>query len=78
MGVDVDHHNPFGSPRGNVEDIFADLTNQEAEAGLEMSHANEALEVLKSVSNTGSRENSGSVMDGTNGDHDGIHRDQDF
>lgn len=77
MVADVDHQNPFGSsPRGNMDDIFADLTNQDAEAGLEMSHANEALEILKSASNSGSRENSGSAMDGTNGDHDDIHRDE--
>lgn len=78
MGVEVDN-NPFGSsPRGNVDDMFADLTNQDAEAGIEMSHANEALEVLKSVSNSGTRENSGSVMDGANGDHDGMPRNEDF
>ncbi|KAL1956827.1 hypothetical protein VTO42DRAFT_6777 [Malbranchea cinnamomea] len=71
MGVDVDNQNPFGSsPRGNMDDLFADLTNQDAEA--EMSHANEALEVLKSASGSGTRENSGSAMDGANGDHDEI------
>lgn len=51
-GVDVDNSNPFGSsPRNNLDDVFADLTNQDAEPEpepepMENTHANEALEAL--------------------------------
>lgn len=61
-GVDVEHNNPFGSsPRQNLDEVFADLTNQdvehEPEPGhepepepepeiMENTHTNEALEVL--------------------------------
>ncbi|GMG54068.1 unnamed protein product [Aspergillus oryzae var. brunneus] len=55
-GVDVDNENPFdSSPRQNLDDVFADLTNQDAEPEpepgqepelMENTHANEALEVL--------------------------------
>ncbi|KAB8234714.1 putative PHD transcription factor (Rum1) [Aspergillus alliaceus] len=58
-GVDVANENPFdSSPRQNLDDVFADLTNQDAEPEqepepMENTHANEALEVL----------------DASNGDH---------
>lgn len=54
-GVDVENSNPFGSsPRQNLDDVFADLTNQEdvepepepEPEPMENTHANEALEVL--------------------------------
>ncbi|KAL3491276.1 PLU-1-like protein-domain-containing protein [Aspergillus germanicus] len=52
-GVDVDHSNPFGSsPRANLDDVFADLTNQDDgepdqdPEPMENTHANEALEAL--------------------------------
>lgn len=54
-GVEVDGNNPFGSsPRNNLDDVFADLTNQdveqeqepEPEPAMENTHAMEALEVL--------------------------------
>lgn len=53
-GVDVGNSNPFGSsPRQNLDDVFADLTNQDIEPEpepepepMENTHANEALEVL--------------------------------
>lgn len=53
-GVDVDNSNPFGSsPRNNLEDVFADLTNQDVEGEPEPepdnTHANEALEALDAV-----------------------------
>ena len=63
VDVDVDGHNPFSSsPRANMDDLFADLTNQDAEPleALETSHANEALEALRDASNSGSREGSAS------------------
>lgn len=63
-GVEDDSHNPFGSsPRANMDDVFADLTNQDPEPmeALEHSHANEALEALKSASETGDRSGSGST-----------------
>lgn len=50
--VDVDTNNPFGgssSPaRHNMGDVFADLTNEDADpvAPMENTHANEALEAL--------------------------------
>lgn len=58
-GVEVDNNNPFGSsPRNNLDEVFADLTNQDVEPEpepepMENSHANEALEAL----------------DASNGDH---------
>lgn len=62
VGVDMDGdgQNPFASsPRANMDEIFADLTNQDAEPEtMEMSHANEALEALRSASNSGNRERS--------------------
>ncbi|OJD14954.1 hypothetical protein AJ78_04737 [Emergomyces pasteurianus Ep9510] len=50
------------SPRGNMEDLFAEMTNQDTEQmeALEVSHANEALEALRSASNSGARERSSS------------------
>lgn len=76
VGVDdVDANNPFGSsPRANMDDLFADLTNHDTEAEHveEISHANEALEALKSAQACGSR--TGSISEagnnGTNGDPD--------
>lgn len=72
---DVDAHNPFGSsPRANMDELFADLTNHdnEPEHVEEISHANEALEALKSAQACGSR--TGSISEpgnnGTNGDSD--------
>ncbi|KKK14501.1 PHD transcription factor (Rum1) [Aspergillus ochraceoroseus] len=65
--VDVDSPGPFGSsPRQNLDDVFADLTNQDAEPEpepepeqelepMQNTHANEALEVLDVVNG---RENS--------------------
>ncbi|EAW24294.1 putative PHD transcription factor (Rum1) [Aspergillus fischeri NRRL 181] len=50
--VDVDNQDPFNSsPRHNLDDVFADLTNQDAEPEpepepMENTHANEALEAL--------------------------------
>jgi histone demethylase JARID1 len=73
--VDVDSHNPFGSsPRANMDDVFADLTNQDAEQmeGLENSHANEALEALRSASDSGDRSGSGSTsLEDLNGHNNG-------
>ncbi|KAL2010572.1 hypothetical protein VTN00DRAFT_6379 [Thermoascus crustaceus] len=67
-GVDMNDNNPFGSsPRQNLDDVFADLTNQDAEPEPEPepepenTHANEALEVLD-ASNGG--DNSASPPDG--------------
>lgn len=62
----MNDNNPFGSsPRQNLEDVFADLTNQDAEPEPEPepenTHANEALEVLD-ASNGG--DNSASPPDG--------------
>ncbi|KAJ9264633.1 transcriptional regulator family: ARID/BRIGHT [Paecilomyces variotii] len=57
-GVDMDGNNPFGSsPRQNLDDVFADLTNQDPDPEpepemMENTHANEALEVLD-ASNSG-------------------------
>lgn len=95
-GVDgsAEHANPFGSsPRANMDDLFADLTNQEdvapiqeqgeeqEEEALEMNHANEALEALNTASNNGTREGSSGTLPGTNGEHDvvmdGPNRDED-
>ncbi|PYH69308.1 putative PHD transcription factor (Rum1) [Aspergillus vadensis CBS 113365] len=53
-GVDVDSRDPFdSSPRQNLDDVFADLTNQDQDPDqepepelMENTHANEALEVL--------------------------------
>ncbi|RDW93112.1 putative PHD transcription factor (Rum1) [Aspergillus mulundensis] len=67
-GMDVvDHSNPFGSSPRNLDDVFADLTNQDADLAeqypepMENTHANEALELLD-VGND--RENSVPVPDG--------------
>ncbi|KAL2825965.1 PLU-1-like protein-domain-containing protein [Aspergillus cavernicola] len=52
QGVEVDHPNPFGSsPRQDLDDVFADLINQDADPeqepeAMENTHANEALEAL--------------------------------
>lgn len=54
-GVDLDGHNPFASsPRQDLDDVFADLTNQDVDTvePMENTHANEALEALD-VSNNG-------------------------
>lgn len=54
----MDGNNPFGSsPRQNLDDVFADLTNQDPDPEpepemMENTHANEALEVLD-ASNSG-------------------------
>lgn len=63
------------SPRGgDMEDIFAEMTNQDTEqiGALEVSHANEALEALRSASNSGARcrstSRSGDDFDAENGD----------
>ncbi|KAL3478408.1 PLU-1-like protein-domain-containing protein [Aspergillus californicus] len=51
-GVDVEHSNPFdSSPRQDLDDVFADLTNQDIDheqdpEPMENTHANEALEAL--------------------------------
>ncbi|KAL4991680.1 PLU-1-like protein-domain-containing protein [Aspergillus falconensis] len=52
-GIDMDHSNPFGSSPRNLDDVFADLTNQDADPEPEQdpepmdnTHANEALELL--------------------------------
>ncbi|PGH27155.1 hypothetical protein AJ80_01111 [Polytolypa hystricis UAMH7299] len=63
MDISGDSNNPFGSsspPRGNIDDIFADLTNQDPESieAMEMSHANEALETLRSANTSAGRERS--------------------
>ncbi|KAL4804876.1 PLU-1-like protein-domain-containing protein [Aspergillus unguis] len=67
-GVDVEHSNPFGSSPRNLDDVFADLTNQDADPEpeqepepMENTHANEALELLD-VGND--RESSVPVLDG--------------
>lgn len=67
-GVEVENHNPFGSsPRQDLDDVFADLTNQddaepepaqepeqEQEPELmENTHVNEALEVLDANNSDG-------------------------
>ncbi|KAL1970783.1 hypothetical protein VTN77DRAFT_2617 [Rasamsonia byssochlamydoides] len=60
-GVDMDTNNPFSSsPRQNLDDVFADLTNQDADAvePMENTHANEALEVLDASNNGGDRPDS--------------------
>lgn len=59
-GVDIDTNNPFSSsPRQNLDDVFADLTNQDADAvePMENTHANEALEAL-AAGNNGDRPDS--------------------
>ncbi|KAL4994152.1 PLU-1-like protein-domain-containing protein [Aspergillus recurvatus] len=67
-GIDIDHSNPFGSSPRNLDDVFADLTNQDADPEpeqdpepMENTHANEALELLD-VGND--RESSVPVPDG--------------
>ncbi|KAF9883963.1 hypothetical protein FE257_002645 [Aspergillus nanangensis] len=75
-GVDVDNQIPFdSSPRQNLDDVFADLTNQDVDPDpafeppeqeqepepMENTHANEALEVL----------------DASNGDHSDSLQDDD-
>ncbi|KAL5338102.1 PLU-1-like protein-domain-containing protein [Aspergillus crustosus] len=50
-GIDVEHSNPFGSSPRNLDDVFADLTNQDVDPEqepepMENTHANEALELL--------------------------------
>ncbi|PWY79630.1 PLU-1-domain-containing protein [Aspergillus heteromorphus CBS 117.55] len=85
--VDVDSRDPFdSSPRGNLDDVFADLTNQDVEPypeaeqepePMDNMHANEALEALD-VSNSDDDANSmrdGASLDakangGTNGQAD--------
>ncbi|KAK2763038.1 hypothetical protein FQN54_009671 [Arachnomyces sp. PD_36] len=77
-GVDgVDSHMAFSSsPREADNAMFDDLTNQDAEP-ME-SHANEALEALRSASDTGDRSGSGSTnledLNGHNGDTGGADR----
>lgn len=68
--VDVDNNHPFASsssPRPNLDDVFADLTNQDAEPEpvaepeplgpepMENMHADEALEAMDVVSNDSRR-----------------------
>lgn len=68
-GPEVDHSNPFGSSPRNLDDVFADLTNQDADPEadqepdelMENTHANEALELLD-VGND--RESSAPAPDG--------------
>jgi histone demethylase JARID1 len=64
-GVDVGNRDPFdSSPRHNLDDVFADLTNQDAEPEpepMENTHANEALEALNA----------------SNGDHSDATQDDD-
>ncbi|EAW14763.1 putative PHD transcription factor (Rum1) [Aspergillus clavatus NRRL 1] len=56
-GVDIGNENPFdSSPRQNLDDVFADLTNQYVEPDpeleselMENTHANEALEALDAI-----------------------------
>ncbi|PWY86429.1 PLU-1-domain-containing protein [Aspergillus sclerotioniger CBS 115572] len=77
--VDVDSRDPFdSSPRQNLDDVFADLTNQDQEPDpepepepelMENTHANEALEVLE-VSN-GDDDSDGLSGANTNGDVNG-------
>lgn len=85
-GVDVENNNPFGSsPRQNLDDVFADLTNQDAEPEaeperepepMENTHANEALEVLDASIGDGAgpmqveEPPSESANDGANGQHE--------
>lgn len=58
-GVGIDHNNPFGSsPRQNMDDLFADLTNHDVEPVEENTHANEALEALTTAQNCSSRDRS--------------------
>ncbi|WEW56116.1 hypothetical protein PRK78_001551 [Emydomyces testavorans] len=69
VGVHMDHSNPFGSsPRPNMDDLFADLTNQDVEPVEEISHANEALEALKTAQNCSSRDRSMSASRDALGD----------
>ncbi|KAI1943663.1 hypothetical protein LOZ66_000247 [Ophidiomyces ophidiicola] len=64
VSVGLDDTNPFGSsPRPDMDDLFADLTNQDSEPVEEISHANEALEALKTAQNCSSRDRS---MSGSN------------
>ncbi|PGG95583.1 hypothetical protein AJ79_09973 [Helicocarpus griseus UAMH5409] len=79
---DMDGPMAFGSsPRGNMDDIFAEMTNQDTEQmeALEVSHANEALEALRSASSSGGRDRSpsrsGDAFGTDNGDGDGPSRD---
>lgn len=76
-GVDMETSNPFGSspPRQEMNDVFAALTNEDAENVelMENTHANEALEALD-VSNGSERQDTGnedepsdSVEDGNRG-----------
>lgn len=76
-GVDMNDNNPFGSsPRQNLDDVFADLTNQDAEPESEPqpepenTHANEALEVLDASNGD---DHSGSTPEG--GDAEGSGQD---
>lgn len=54
--MDVDSSNPFASssPRQNIDEVFADLTNQEPDADetMENTHATEALEALDAGNNS--------------------------
>lgn len=78
--VDVDNQDPFNSsPRQNLDDVFADLTNQDAEPEpepepMENTHANEALEALD-ASNGGDHsdamQDDNSPDTGVNGDMNG-------
>ncbi|KAH8702113.1 putative PHD transcription factor [Talaromyces proteolyticus] len=67
--VEIDTSNPFGSspPRQEINDVFAALTNEDADNVelMENTHANEALEALD-VSNEDERESSGSIVDDGN------------
>ncbi|KAE8150108.1 PLU-1-like protein-domain-containing protein [Aspergillus avenaceus] len=81
-GVDVDNENPFdSSPRQNLDDVFADLTNQDAEPDpeqepelMENTHANEALEVLDASNGDRSETPRGEEPqdDKSNGDVNGV------
>lgn len=73
----MNDNNPFGSsPRQNLDDVFADLTNQDAEPESEPqpepenTHANEALEVLDASNGD---DHSGSTLEG--GDAEGSGQD---
>ncbi|KAK2779508.1 hypothetical protein FQN53_001331 [Emmonsiellopsis sp. PD_33] len=69
VDVDMDGAMAFGSsPRGAMDDLFAEMTNEENDQmeALEVSHANEALEALRSASNSGARDRS------TSGSGDGF------
>jgi histone demethylase JARID1 len=69
----MDANNPFSSsPRPDLDDVFADLTNQDVDAVelMENTHANEALEALDASNGSdrpdsdGEVDNSGAVRDG--------------